>query len=81
MSQLIKQVYPGNLLEDLPQRTDMVPEGFHLVTRWPYKYQTAPEEFHKDAICSDDGVTWYRLSRIGEPGSKSLIAEPDEVEK
>lgn len=61
------------------RKDPLVPSGYRIVGRVSWKYRTEPEHFHKDAISSDDGLHWYHVSRVGEPGTQTLVAEPEEV--
>lgn len=59
------------------KKNPRVPEAYHLIHRWPGTHMMGDVEFHKDAISSDDGLRWHRVSRVGEPGRDTLVAEPD----
>lgn len=52
-----------------------IPEGYALVSNKGRGDGYPNNGFDEDAICSDDGIQWYRISRIGEPGCASLTAE------
>lgn len=52
-----------------------LPAGYALVSNRGRGDGYANNGFDADAICSDDGVQWFHVSRVGEPGCRTLVAE------